>query len=95
MDGQITNQKMTISQFSLLSEDVQMAYVYNQGHYVARRWDEVPQAVLLYQLPDGFFVELNYDVDQNEVTFLFPLAPGGPDDRIADYAMFVKLPDDL
>jgi len=86
---------VTFYRFNLLSEDVQLAYVYNQGHYLARRWDDVHQAVLLYQVPAGFFVELNYNVDKNEVTFLFPFEAGGPDDRLEDYAIFVKLPDDL
>lgn len=70
-----------------------MAYVYREGHYIARRWDDVHQAVMLYQLPGGLCVELNYDVEQNKVTHLFPFEAGGDDDRLADYAMFVKLPD--
>jgi hypothetical protein len=48
---------------------------------------------MLYQVPSGFFVEVNYDVDKNEVTFLFPFEAGSDDDRLEDYAMFVKLPD--
>lgn len=51
------------------------------------------QAVLLYQLPDGLFVELNYDVEQNEITHLFAFEAGSGQDRLEDYAMFVKLPD--
>ena len=86
---------MTLDQFSLLSEEVQLAYVQRRGHYIARRWDDVHQAVLLYHLPGGFFVEVNYDVDKNEVTFLYPFEAGSADDRLEDYAMFVKLPDDL
>jgi hypothetical protein len=84
---------MTLNTFNLLSEEVQLAYVYREGTYIARRWDDVHQAVLLYQLPGGFFVELNYDVEQNRVEFLFPFEAGGEDDRLGDYAMFVKLPD--
>jgi len=84
---------VTFDLFTQLSEKVQLAYVYRGGTYIARRWGDVHQAVLLYQLPDGLFVELNYDVDQNEVTFLFPFEAGGEDDRLPDYAMFVKLPD--
>jgi hypothetical protein len=53
----------------------------------------VHQAVQLYQMPGGFFVELNYDVEQNKVTHLFAFEAGGEDDRLPDYAMFVKLPD--
>lgn len=86
---------MTLHHFNLLSEEVQLAYVYNQGTHIARRWDDVHQAVVLYHLPGGFFVEVNYDVDRNEVSFLFPFEAGSADDRLEDYAMFVKLPDDL
>lgn len=86
---------VTLHHFNQLSDDVQLAYVLREGSYLARRWDDVHQAVLLYHLPDGFFVEVNYDVDENEVTFLFPFEAGGDDDRLEDYAPFVKLPDDL
>ena len=84
---------MTCHGFNLLSEEVQLAYVYNQGTYIARRWDDFHQAVLLYQVPAGFFVEVNYDVNENKVTCLHPFEAGSEDDRLADYAMFVKLPD--
>lgn len=32
---------MTLHAFNLLSDEVQLAYVYRQGAYVARRWDDV------------------------------------------------------
>ena len=85
--------QMTIHDFCLLSVEVQLAYVYRVGTYIARRWDDVHQAVLLYQMPDPFFVEVNYNVDKNEVEFCFAFEAGGEDDRLPDYAMFVKLPD--
>jgi hypothetical protein len=84
---------MTFHDFSQLTEEEQQAYVYRVGTYIARRWDDVHQAVMLYQVPAGFFVEVNYDVDKNEVTFLFPFEAGSEDDRLEDYSMFVKLPD--
>jgi len=83
---------MTLHDFNHLSDEVQLVYVYQQGSFVATRWDDVHQAVLLYQLPDGFFVEVNYDVDKNEVEFCFAFEAGSEDDRLPDYAMFVKLP---
>ena len=84
---------MTFDQFTQLSEKVQLVYVFRQGTYIARRWDDIHQAVQLYRLPEGFFAEVNYDVDRNEVTFLFPFEAGGEDDRLPDYAVFVKLTD--
>lgn len=84
---------MTFSTFNLLSEEVQLAYVYDQGAYLARRWDDFHQAVNLYRLPSGFFVEVNYDTEKEEVSFLFSFEAGSEDDRLEDYAMFVQLPD--
>ncbi|MFC6225624.1 hypothetical protein ACFP2F_20425 [Hymenobacter artigasi] len=83
---------MTFPEFTLLTEDSQLAHVYAVGAYVATRWQEVYEAVLLYQMPGGFFVELTYDTESNEVQYCFPFETGSEDDRLADYAMFVKLP---
>ena len=60
--------------------------------YLAQRWQEVYEAVLLYELPSRFFVELTYHVDTNEVQYLFPFAADSEDNRLADYALFVQLP---
>lgn len=38
-------------------------------------------------------MEVNYDTNQNATTHLFAFESGGEDDRLEDYAMFVKLPD--
>lgn len=84
---------MNLDTFNQLSDEEQLALVYDQGTYIARRWDDMHQAVQLYRLPDGLFVELNYDVNENKVTFLFPFEAGGENDRLLDYAMFVRLPD--
>ena len=83
---------MTLNQFNALPEDRQLAAVYATGTYVARRWQEVHEAVLLYEMPGRFFVELTYHVDTNEVQYLFPFEAGGEDDRLADYALLVQLP---
>ena len=83
---------MTLNQFNVQPGDRQLAAVYATGTYVARRWQQVHEAVLLYELPGRFFVELADHVDTNEVQYLFPFAAGGEDDRLADYALFVQLP---
>lgn len=49
--------------------------------------------MLLYEMPGRFFVELTYGTETNEVQYLFAFEAGGEDDRLPDYAMFVKLPD--
>lgn len=84
---------MTPHNINQLLDEAQLAYVYRADHYVARRWDDVHQAVMLYQLPGGLFAELNYDVNDSKVTHLFAFEAGSEDDRLPDYAAFVKLPD--
>lgn len=84
---------MNFSEFTLLAEDDQLASVYATGAYVATRWQEVYEAVLLYQMPAGFFVELTHDTEANEVQYCFAFEAGSEDDRLADFAMFVQLPD--
>ena len=83
---------MTLNEFNALPEDCQLVAVYATGTYVARGWQEVYEAVLLYEMPGRFFVELTYHVDIEEVQYLFPFAAGGEDDRLGDYAMFMQLP---
>jgi hypothetical protein len=83
---------MTFDQFKALPYGEQLAAVYEAGQYLATRWQEVNEAVLLYQLPGRFFVELTYDTDTNEAQYLFAFTAGSEDDRLEDYAMFVRLP---
>ena len=49
---------MPLDTLNLLFEEVQLAPVYREGTYIARRWDDVHQAVLLYRVPAGFSVAL-------------------------------------
>lgn len=84
---------MTLHQFTHLPDEVQLAFMFRLGTYLARRWDDFHQAVNLYQLPSGFFVEVNYDTDKKEVKHLFAFEAGTEDDRLPNYDMFVKLPD--
>ncbi|WP_208174437.1 hypothetical protein [Hymenobacter negativus] len=78
---------MTFHAFIRLAEESQLAAIYATGAYVATRWQEVYEAVHLYQLPGGFFVELTYDTETNEVQYLFPFEAGSKDDRLPDYAL--------
>jgi hypothetical protein len=86
-------QTRTLHEFNWLSDEVQPACVYSQGTSIARRWDDVHQAVLLYRVPAGFFVEVNCDVEKNEVPHLFAFEAGSENDLLEDYARFVKLPE--
>ena len=84
---------LTLAQFNVLPDEQQLALVYAEGGYVATRSQEVYEAVHLYQLPGRFFVELTYDTETNQVQYLFAFEAGGKEDRLPDYAAFVKLPD--
>ena len=73
---------MTLHDFSLLSDEVQLAYIHREGTYLARRWDDFHRAVNLYQMPGGFFAEVNYYTDTNEMEFGFAFEGGSEDDRL-------------
>ena len=45
---------MTLYLFNQLSDEMQLAYVYREGTYLAQRWDDFDLAVNLYQVPAGF-----------------------------------------
>ena len=58
---------MTLYEFNLLPYDCQLAAVYDEGTLLARRWQEEHEAVNLYHLPGGIFVELTYDTAANSL----------------------------
>ncbi|HEX8659594.1 MAG TPA: hypothetical protein VF690_18780 [Hymenobacter sp.] len=83
---------MTLAAFDLLPEETQLALALTTGTFVATRWQQVDEAVHLYQMPGSFFVEVIYNTTANEV--LYPVSFGPDDqDRLDDYAHFVRLPD--
>ena len=83
---------MTLEEFQALPEESQVAAVYATGAFVATRWQEVDEAVQLYEMPGGFFAELTYNTTLNQV--LNQASFGYDDkDKLEDYAMFVRLPD--
>ena len=68
--------------FRLLSHDVQLAVVYRDGTYLARRWEE-EQGVNLYHLPAGFFAEVYYNPESNEVERVRSFSSARPITRMA------------
>ena len=83
---------MTPNPFNALPGNRPPAAVHATGTCVARRWQQVPAAVLLCHMPGRFFVELTDDPDANEVQYLFPFEAGGEDGRREDYGLFMRLP---
>lgn len=76
---------MTFDEFQALSEQNQIAAVYAAGTFVARRWQEVDEAVLLYQMPVGFFTEPAYNTTRNEVLYTESFRPE-ESEKQEDYA---------
>ncbi|RSK38903.1 hypothetical protein [Hymenobacter perfusus] len=62
--------------------------VYDQGRYLARRWEE-EDGVNLYLLPGGVFVELYYDTHRNEIARLRAFTSS---DELLDFVGGVRLP---
>ena len=82
---------MTRDAFQVLFEPDQVAAVYAAGTFVARRWQQVDEAVRLYRMPGGFFAELPYHTTRRQV--LYPGSFGDDEpDKLEDYALFVRLP---
>ncbi|MBF9239786.1 hypothetical protein I2I05_20500 [Hymenobacter sp. BT683] len=77
--------------FHALSEEDQIAAVVAHGRYLARRWQEVDEAVHLYQMPSGFFAELTYNTTRNQILYAEHFGPEEAE-KLTDYALFVHLP---
>lgn len=82
---------MTLDEFRALSEHDQTAVVYAAGTFVAQRWEEVDEAVLLYRMPGDFFAELPFDTTRQQVLYPGSFGDGEPK-KLEDYALFVRLP---
>jgi hypothetical protein len=79
---------VTFYQFNVLPYEQQLAHVFDEGTYLARRWEE-EDGVNLYHLPAGFFVELYYDTHANELVRLRSFTSAAP---LEDYASYLRLP---
>lgn len=80
---------MTLYEFNLLPYERQLVAVFDTGTFLATRWEE-EDAVNLYHLPGGVFVELYYDTHANEITRLRSFVSSAP---LADYAAGITLPE--
>ena len=80
---------MTLYAFNQLPYERQLVAVFDTATFLITRWEE-EEAVNLYHLPDGVFVELYYDPHVNEITRLRAFVSAAP---LADYAAAIRLPD--
>jgi hypothetical protein len=83
---------MSLHAFTQLTEDDQLYAVFATGIFVATR-GAIGWEANLYVLPGAFFVEVHYNTAHNVITHLMAFEAGDENDRLPDYAMFVKLPD--
>jgi len=85
---------MTLYQFNALPYERQLVVVFDEGTFLARRWEE-EDGVNLYHVagPQGcFFVEVCYDTHANAIAQVRSFRSA---ELLADYAPYVRLPDNL
>lgn len=83
---------MTLPAFQLLPLTDQLAWVLEEGTFLAQRWEE-EGAISLYHLLDegrGFFAEVAYDAYKHGAVVLRSFRTSEP---LADYAHYVQLPE--
>ena len=83
---------VTIDQFNRQPYKVQLAAVYDTGTFLATRWQAENEAVNLYHLPGGIFVELTYDTAANS---LLDWRSFTSSTQLEDYAVSIQLPEGL
>lgn len=83
---------MTLHTFQLLSPTDQLAWVLEEGIFLAQRWEE-EGAISLYHCANesrGFFAEVAYDSYKHGAVVLRSFSDSEP---LADYAHHVQLPE--
>ena len=79
---------MTLYEFNALPYERQLVLVFDQARFLATRWEE-EDAVNLYVLPGGPFVEIFYDTHADEITRLRAFTSSAP---LEDYVVSIQLP---
>lgn len=79
---------MTLYVFNALPYERQLEAVFDTGTFLATRWEE-EDAVNLYHLPGGVFVEFYYDTHANSITRLRSFTSAA---QLEDYAAAIILP---
>ncbi|MBO0358615.1 hypothetical protein J0X19_11720 [Hymenobacter sp. BT186] len=82
---------ISLDNFNASRLEFQYAAVWAEGDYLARRYEE-EDAVNLYRMPGGYFVEVFYDQMENALSGVRAFTDK---DRLEDYACYIKLPGDL
>jgi hypothetical protein len=82
---------MSLYEFNLLSYERQLVAVFDEGTFLARRWEE-EDGINLYHLPGGVFVEIYYDTHANEIVQIRATASLS---QLEDYTGSIRLPKNL
>ena len=77
--------------FHALSEEDRVAAVVAHGRYVARRWQEIDEAMHLYQMPGNFFAELTYNSTRNAILYAEGFGPE-ESEKPEDYVRPLRAP---
>ncbi|MCA8830505.1 hypothetical protein [Hymenobacter pini] len=78
------------SLFDALPFEQQLALVWEEGRFLARRWEE-EDGVSLYLMDGGFFCEVYLELEHYTVLRLESFADSS--ERLQDYAAYVRLGD--
>jgi hypothetical protein len=83
---------MTLYEFNALPCERQLVAVFDEGTFLARRWEE-EDGISLYHFPrpgTGFFAEVYYDTHVNQIVRLRAFSSLS---QLEEYAANVRLPD--
>ncbi|WP_375418164.1 hypothetical protein [uncultured Hymenobacter sp.] len=75
--------------FRALSFEQQLPLVWQEGTFLARRWEE-EDGVALYQMDDGFFCEVYLELEHYKVLRLRTFTSSAD---LEDYACYIRLDD--
>jgi hypothetical protein len=80
---------VSLDEFNLLPYERQLAIVFDEGSFLARRWEE-EDGVNLYHLPGDFFVEFYYNTHANKLVRLRSFKDAT---LLEDYVAGIRLPE--
>ena len=76
--------------FDALPFEQQIVLVWDEGHFIARRYEE-EDVFGLYRMAAGFFVELYYDQYANEIVKSTSTFANDDTERLSDYSHYIRL----
>ncbi|MGI4734099.1 MAG: hypothetical protein ACRYG7_02875 [Janthinobacterium lividum] len=79
---------MTLYEFNALPYERQLVTVFDEGTFLARRWEE-EDGINLYYLLGGVFVEIYYDTPLNQIVRVRAFTSLS---QLEEYAANVQLP---